>query len=157
MIRAILAADEAWGIGKNGTLPWPRNPVDLRWFKECTLGHLVVMGRNTWESLPKKPLPGRKNLVITSQRMGRMVSTCYLQWFKDNHRYLEGSEDIWIIGGAQLILGTLDIIDEIWLSNIQGTYDCDTFLPMDVISKRFVEHSKTFNRDGLETTTFIRR
>ena len=59
MIRAILAHDAYWGIGKDGDLPWPKNPDDLKWFKECTEGGVVVMGKTTWDSLPNKPLPKR--------------------------------------------------------------------------------------------------
>ena len=66
MIRAILACDEDWGIGKAGTLPWPHNPADLKWFKETTSGGVVAMGKATWDSLPNKPLPNRNNIVITS-------------------------------------------------------------------------------------------
>ena len=57
MIKAILACDDEWGIGKNGDLPWPHNPADLRWFKNNTLNSVIVMGKSTWDSLPRKPLP----------------------------------------------------------------------------------------------------
>jgi len=67
VIRAILACDDNWGIGKNGTLPWPHNPADQKWFKECTINSTVVMGKTTWDDpdMPK-PLPKRRNVVITS-------------------------------------------------------------------------------------------
>ena len=68
MINAIFAVDSQGGLGKNGSLPWPKNSEDLRWFKQNTLGHIVVMGGNTWrDPLMPKPLPGRINVVITSQ------------------------------------------------------------------------------------------
>ena len=66
MIRAILACDQDWGIGKDGDLPWPHNPDDLKWFKEQTTGSVVAMGKRTWDSLPTKPLPNRNNVVVTS-------------------------------------------------------------------------------------------
>ena len=69
MIKAILACDENWGIGKAGTLPWLHNPADLKWFKQMTTGSTVVMGRKTWDSLPVKPLPNRKNIVVSSNRV----------------------------------------------------------------------------------------
>ena len=64
MISAIVAVDENFGIGFNGDL-LEHIPEDLKHFKELTSGHTVVMGRKTWDSLPKKPLPNRHNLVIT--------------------------------------------------------------------------------------------
>ena len=63
MIKAILACDEDWGIGKDGELPWPHNSADLKWFKENTTGGVVVMGKSTWDSLPFKPLPKRENII----------------------------------------------------------------------------------------------
>ena len=65
MIKAILACDEDWGIGKDGDMPWPHNPADLKWFKENTTGGVVVMGKSTWDGLPFKPLPKRENIIVT--------------------------------------------------------------------------------------------
>src|SRR6056297_2869461 len=108
MIRAILACDEDWGIGKNGDLPWPHNPADLKWFKQCTDGGVVVMGRKTWESLPRKPLPNRMNYVITSDPdiepgyYGRFSSKDIGRAIRSIIQYRMTPEpDIWIIGGAQ--------------------------------------------------------
>ena len=64
MISIIAAVSEDFGIGKNNDLLW-NIPEDLRRFKKLTWGKTVIMGRKTWESLPGKPLPGRKNIVIT--------------------------------------------------------------------------------------------
>ena len=65
MISAIVAVDNNWGIGFNGDL-LEHIPEDLKYFKELTSGGVVIMGRKTWDSLPKKPLPNRVNIVITS-------------------------------------------------------------------------------------------
>lgn len=65
MISAIVAVDNDWGIGFNGDL-LEHIPADLKYFKQLTSGHNVIMGRKTWDSLPKKPLPNRLNIVITS-------------------------------------------------------------------------------------------
>ena len=64
-MKAILAADADWGIGKDGTMPWPHNSDDLKWFKECTIDSTVIMGRKTWDSLPFKPLSDRQNIIIS--------------------------------------------------------------------------------------------
>ena len=144
VIRAILAHDAHYGIGKNGTLPWPKNSKDLQWFKECTNGCAVVMGRKTWESLPVKPLPNRKNKVISSSEV-QDATYAYTHDDVLNGVLTEISFEfpVWIIGGAQLVESSLDIIDELWLNNVDGDYDCDTFLPVKKINKMFkIEHSE---------------
>ena len=65
MISAIVAVDNNWGIGYNGNL-LEHIPADLKDFKQLTTGQVVIMGRKTWDSLPKKPLPNRLNIIITS-------------------------------------------------------------------------------------------
>mgnify|MGYP003323142260 CR=1 FL=1 len=68
MIKAILACDEDWGIGKDGNLPWPHNPEDLKWFKKNTLNQVVVMGSKTWnDPFMPTPLKHRENILITSK------------------------------------------------------------------------------------------
>ena len=67
-IDMIWAQDKNGGIGKNGTLPWNISE-DLQNFKKVTWGHPIIMGRKTWESLPFKPLPNRRNIVLSSQKV----------------------------------------------------------------------------------------
>jgi dihydrofolate reductase len=151
-INAILACDENWGIGNNGELPWPKNSADLKWFKDTTLNSAVVMGRGTWYSGMPKPLPKRRNIVITNTPIDGVE--CYtLDQFKSTYSFM--SQPIWIIGGAQLLESSLDIIEEIWLSRIKGTYKCDTFLPKDQILKKFEKYEHYF--DGELTTEKYRR
>ena len=136
MIKAILACDQDWGIGKDGDLPWPHNPEDLKWFKKSTTGSVVVMGKSTWDSLPVKPLPNRNNIIITSSE--KDIDQAGYQFIKfdiakEELVNMSKSQDVWIIGGAKLVKGLLDIIDEFHLSRIQGSFDCDTFLPRSLI------------------------
>jgi dihydrofolate reductase len=137
MIRAILAHDAYWGIGKDGDLPWPKNADDLKWFKETTTGSAIVMGRKTWESFPKKPLPNRQNIVVSSKEIEGAKYT----FNKDNYEKrivdLNYEVPVWIIGGAQLVETCLPIIDELWLNDVGGVYDCDTFLPKQKITEKF--------------------
>jgi dihydrofolate reductase len=143
-VNAILAHDAFWGIGKDGDLPWPKNSDDLKWFKEKTVGGVVVMGRKTWESLHVKPLPNRLNYVISSSNnISRGYHGTYggdniVEVIKDKivKRYSDQSK-IWIIGGAQLVESCLEIIDELWLNDVGGVYDCDTFLPKQKITEQF--------------------
>lgn len=69
MIKAILACDDKGGVSKDGTLPWPHNSRDLKWFKDNTAGHIVVMGSTTWNDkhMPR-PLPKRKNYLVTTRK-----------------------------------------------------------------------------------------
>ena len=128
MIKAILACDEDWGIGKDGELPWPHNSADLKWFKENTTGGVVVMGKSTWDSLPFKPLPKRENIIVTRSNQDTGIT---------NYQFKE-TKDIWIIGGAKLIEGLFDIITEFHLSKIKGIYDCDTYLPGKFIKEHYL-------------------
>jgi dihydrofolate reductase len=137
MIKAILACDQEWGIGKNGALPWPHNSADLKWFKEHTNNSTIVMGRKTWESLPVKPLPNRENIVVTSGLVKGPDVVVDIRSFYKILPQIKFQKDVWIIGGAQLVEHCLDIIDEFYLSRIQGIYDCDTFLPADLIMDKF--------------------
>ena len=159
MIKAILACDENWGIGKAGTLPWPHNSADLKWFKDSTMGTTMVMGRNTWNSLPVKPLPGRRHIVISKgefKEFSPNVTRMYLEYFKKYHNMF-GIFDFTIIGGAQLVESCLDIIDEFWLSRIAGTYDCDVFLPRELIMAQFVQADVAQPNTDLNITRWIRK
>ena len=151
MIRAILACDDDWGIGKDGDLPWPHNPADLKWFKENTTGGVVAMGKATWDSLPNKPLPNRNNIVVTSSENDYNGGGYHYMKFntaKTEHTNMDRLQDVWIIGCAQLVSGLLSIIDEIWLSRIAGVYNCDVFLPRDMIEATFELYSSR-KEDGI--------
>jgi len=142
LIKAILACDDTGGVSKDGTLPWPNNSTDLKWFKNNTAGHIVVMGSTTWEDphMPR-PLPGRVNVLVTSREKD----------YPGAHRYINGdipahlrSLEIespglitWVIGGPNIIEQCLGVIDEFYISRIPGEYDCDTFLPLRKIESLF--------------------
>jgi dihydrofolate reductase len=160
MIRAILACDDGWGIGKDGDLPWPKNAADLKWFKENTLGGVVVMGKSTWDSLPdnSKPLPKRNNVVVTSKEK-RELGPYHFMTFEtalNSVPQMNGLQNVWIIGGAQLVEGFIDLIDEFYLSRIEGTYDCDTFLPKNLIEEKFRLHVKKENF-GVNAEIWVRK
>jgi dihydrofolate reductase len=166
MIKAILACDDDWGIGKAGTLPWPHNSADLKWFKQMTNGKAVVMGRKTWDSLPVKPLPNRLNFVISSTSMehynprphGSYGGSDVSKIVKDiiEARYSD-IDDVWLIGGATLIESCINIIDEFWLNHMHGNYDCDVFLPRDLIMAQFVQADVEHTNTDLNITRWIRK
>ena len=142
MIRAILACDDTGGVSKNGTLPWPHNSRDLKWFKDNTAGHIVVMGSTTWEDLGMpRPLPKRTNVLVTTRKNDYAGADAYVSGNLLNEiKLLEKNYPsliTWVIGGPNIIEQTLGVIDEFYLSRIPGDYDCDTHLPMKKIETLF--------------------
>lgn len=162
MIKAIMAADEDWGIGKNGTLPWPKNKEDLLHFKNKTIGHVVVMGSGTWNdpAFPK-PLPGRSNVIITRSPgltqggvslfagASLFISGDILETIQDIDKSIE--QDVWIIGGASIFGQCLPIIEEFHVTRIKGTYECDVLFKVPDWYK-VVSH-----QDGSENSYFVYR
>jgi dihydrofolate reductase len=129
-MKAIIACDPKGGIGYQNKLPWSKIEGDLPRFKELTTGKTVVMGRNTWDSLPRKPLPNRINYVVSSHGPieGAIVGPL---------DFLNRDSDDWIIGGAMLILSCWDSIDEIHLSRTFTEYTCDTFIDLLKLEQEF--------------------
>jgi dihydrofolate reductase len=126
MLKAVFACDDNWGIGKNGDLPWPHNSEDLKWFKSMTDGKTVIMGRKTWESLPIKPLPNRRNIVVSRNNIEGVETLSHLKFLD----FVENSKnEVCLIGGSKLFDSCVHLIDELWLSRIEGDFNCDTFLP----------------------------
>ena len=114
-LGAIWAQSLDGVIGNGEDMPW-HLPEDLKHFKETTMGQPIIMGRRTWESLPKKPLPGRANHVLSSREPGEWSDGAYVSTDLPD---LE--TDAWIIGGGQLYEATLDEVDVIELTLIDAT------------------------------------
>lgn len=132
-ISAICAIDEDNGIGKDNSIPW-YNPSDLRFFKSFTINKIVVMGKNTWISLPKKPLPQRINVVISSSAdfaitPDKIFSNLDLALSSLHSEHPK--KEIVIIGGSQLYKSAEPYIDEFVITHVTGSHDCDTFLNVD--------------------------
>ena len=149
-----MACDDNGGIGKDGSLPWPRNKKDLQYFRELTLNHVVVMGRATWNSGMPKPLAHRKNYVVSRtasnntfpEADGALLATDIdNQIAKLKEQYPE--QIVWMIGGAILFQHALHLVDEIYLNRIKGDYDCDTFIPLPDIEKQFNLEQSTASDD----------
>lgn len=141
-IKAILACDENGGVGFKGTLPWPHVKRDFQWFKNNTVGHVVIMGSTTYldPDMPK-PMPQRVNVVATSDPKKAPLAAKYITGNLKESVKKTASEFpgliTWVIGGAKIIEQTLDVIDEFYLSRIPGKFECDTFLPIDTIEQEF--------------------
>lgn len=133
-IIAAVAADR--GIGYKGDLLW-HIPADLKHFKQLTLGAPVIMGRHTWESLPKRPLPGRRNIVVSGnpvyQAEGAEVFGSLEEALQIGTAGIDGNgedKDMFIIGGASLYAAALPMADALELTEIEAVADnCDTYFP----------------------------
>lgn len=131
MISAIVAVDNNWGIGFNGDL-LEHIPEDLKYFKQLTSGCVVVMGRKTWDSLPKKPLPNRLNIVITSQERHFEEMAAFIPFSEAVSRLKRSpKEDDWfIIGGGQIYKELLPYCDRVYVTKIFKDHDqVDTYFP----------------------------
>lgn len=113
-------------IGAHNTLPW-RLPEDLKYFRTRTLGHPIVMGRKTWDSLGRA-LPGRRNLVV-SRQVG--WATAGAETFASLEAAIAacGEEDVFVIGGAQLYAAALPIATRLYLTEIDADFEGDAFFP----------------------------
>jgi dihydrofolate reductase len=111
--RGIIAAVSPEGvIGVGGKIPW-HYPADMKRFKRLTSGGTVIMGRHTWESLPKRPLGGRRNLVVTRRRLDGV------ECFESVPSALAACEgDVWFIGGARIYEEALEHADFIDLTRV---------------------------------------
>ena len=138
MINGIVAVEKNHGIGFNGSMPWPRLYNDLRFFKEKTLDQIVVMGRKTWESIGSKPLPNRINLVLSNSTIhGANCFSNKADWLLDYCRIFYPYKEIYIIGGSAVYQHYLPKINKFYITEINQSYECDTFFNMNYIQDNF--------------------
>ncbi len=130
LIAFVVAVAENGVIGSHGKLPW-RIPEDMKWFKEKTMGKPIVMGRKTWQSFPRKPLPGRTNIVVT--RDGTFAAEGAITAPTLDHALAvalrENPSEIMIIGGAEIYRALLPKADRIYLTSVHGEFEGDTYFP----------------------------
>jgi len=128
-IGIIVALDENNGIGHEGGLLCYL-PNDLKHFKEVTSGHTVIMGRRTYESLPKGALPNRINVVITSDAADNYPGCIVVRSVEEALTHCKEGEKIFIIGGGQLYHSTFHLTSQLYLTRIHHIFtDADTFFP----------------------------
>lgn len=152
-MKAIFAVDTRGGIGKGGSLPWPKNKEDFAWFKQHTLGKTVVMGRNTWDdpAFPK-PLPNRTNIVVTSKPI-EVEHVITVSSIND----ASIPDDAFVIGGANLIKSFADRLDVIYITRFNKDYDCDVFVDLGHLLNNFtIVESKVVGELIFETWTLCK-
>ncbi len=125
-LSIIAAHDPNLVIGADGKLPW-HYKKDLQFFKKTTMGHPIVMGRGVFEELNEKPLPGRKNIVLSQTKSYDQAETC-----SSLPEALEKAGDsgkIFIIGGGEVYRQTIGMADELIITLIHKEFEGDTFFP----------------------------
>jgi dihydrofolate reductase len=129
-LALVVAMAENRVIGKSGTLPW-RIPEDMKWFREITMGKPCIMGRKTWESLPKKPLPGRLNIVVTRDRAYEAAGATVVTSLDAAVAVAtqEGAEEVAVIGGAQIYAEALKRAERIYLTRVHAAIEGDVVFP----------------------------
>jgi dihydrofolate reductase len=159
-MQAILNVDKNWGIGFEGDQPF-YIPEDLRFFRDKTLGGVVVMGRATLEALPGgRPLKGRTNIVLTRKRGFSADDAIICHSFEElferlsnfAHKNIFGPEDIFVIGGAEIYAALLEYCSKAYITKIFAEADCDRFFPnLDEMEDwRLVSMSEIKNYEGIE-------
>ncbi len=157
MIIGIVAISKNFAIGRAGRLPW-HYPADLKFFKETTTGHAIVMGATTWRSIGK-PLPNRLNVVLSrSGNIETPVDVMRLSSKKDVLELAERSEgDVFIIGGAKTFEDFADVIEKWFVTEVPVTIeDADTFMPKDFLDDFELVDSRNL-ADGLRIKILRRK
>lgn len=145
-----MAADRA--IGLNNTMPW-RLPDDLKLFKRLTMGHPILMGRKTWESLGR-PLPGRQNIVLTRSANYQAEGAIVIH----DHAELNAIElmhpEVMVIGGAQIYELMLPLMQGIYVSEVAGEWEADTWFPE--FKNQFPHRKELEQFEGFVSTLYSR-
>lgn len=136
-LAAIVAMASNRCIGRDNTLPW-RLPEDLKRFKQLTLGHTLVMGRKTYESIGR-PLPGRTTLVVTRQKDWTAAEGVQVAHSLEDALARARGPEVFLAGGAQLYAQAMDRVGRLYLTRIDQAYEGDTFFPeVDLTTWRLV-------------------
>ncbi len=130
VVKILVACDENRVIGKNNTLIW-HLPADLKRFKELTTGQVIIMGRKTYESIGR-PLPNRINIVITRQTGYQPEGVIIVHSLEEALLKAKSLHrgDIYVVGGAEIYEQSMDLADEIELTQLHDIFDGDAFFPI---------------------------
>ena len=141
MFKAIMAVDDKGGISRDGSMPWPKNSSDLKWFKKNTLNAIVIMGRATWEDpFMPSPLVNRLNILVTNQNKNK---------YPGADEYISGNiidgvvnltqkynnKDFYIIGGSEILNQLFELVEEFYLTRIYGDFKCDKKIDLNIINR----------------------
>lgn len=128
MISIIVAVSEDMGIGRNNDLLW-HIPEDLKRFRKLTYGKSIIMGKKTWESLPRKPLPGRKNIVITDNRDDCFESSVTAYSIADALSKCSKDDEVFVIGGGSIYRQFMPFADRLYITHVHKKAEADIYFP----------------------------
>ncbi|MBR5671229.1 MAG: dihydrofolate reductase, partial [Bacteroidales bacterium] len=184
-INIIVAVADDWAIGREGDMPWHIS-ADMKFFKATTMGHSLVMGRRTWESIGSRPLPGRQNIVVSARLAAEWaaaaekdcdcasaekedgtlvgVCPCGAVAVSSLEAAFEAASDteIFVMGGGMIYRQAMDVADRLYVTHVHTTVpDADTYFPaIDPEVWALAERSNTTQdeRSGLkyEFRTYVR-
>ena len=158
MITLVLAMAENGVIGKGGAIPW-RIADDMKRFKALTLGKPVIMGRKTWDSLPRKPLVDRPNIVVTRQAGWSADGAVTAVSFDDALGKARDAAEVMVIGGGEIYRAALLRADRIELTQVHHAFDGDAHFAFDASAWQEIARADHATPDGLAYSyvTLIRR
>ncbi|MEJ6776618.1 MAG: dihydrofolate reductase [Crocinitomicaceae bacterium] len=159
-VALIVAMDIERGIGKDNDLMW-HLPEDMKFFKETTLGQVVVMGRKNYDSIPTKyrPLPKRENVILTRNKNYNAEKGCVafnsIKECMDAYK-AETERTVFIIGGGEIYKIALDegYVDEMYITHVNDNYRPDTFFPDFDLAQWNVKTIKTYEKDEENEASF---
>jgi len=127
-LSIIVAIAQNYAIGKDNKLLWHISE-DMKWFKKVTAGHTVIMGKNTYFSLPFRPLPNRRNIVITDIP-GEKIEGCEMAYsIEDAINKADSEKENFIIGGASIYRQFFIIVQKLYITYVYSDFEADTFFP----------------------------
>jgi dihydrofolate reductase len=147
IISIIVAVDEKNGIGKSGGLPW-RLPSDLKRFKKITMGHHLLMGRKTYETIGR-PLPGRVMIIVTRKKDYHPEGCIIVNSIEEgiDHANRKNESELFIIGGGEIFTETIEFAGKIYLTTVHADTMADIFFPGYEMSNWTVLHKEAVPRD----------
>ncbi len=128
MISIIVAVSDDWGIGRGNELLW-HIPEDMKRFKSLTMGKAVIMGKKTWESLPRKPLKGRKNIVLTDDPHDLIEGAVTAYSIEDAIRKCGNDEEVFIIGGGSVYRQFVALAGRLYITHVHKKAPADVYFP----------------------------
>jgi len=147
MISIIVAVSDNLGIGKDNDLLW-HIPEDLKRFKKLTMGKTLIMGKKTWESLPRKPLPGRKNIVLTDIPEECIDCSVTAYSIEDALNKCSKDEEIFIIGGGSVYRQFMPLADRLYITHVHKKSSADVYFPkIDLRKWKVIEREECISED----------
>lgn len=127
-ISIIVAIAKNYAIGKNNQLLWHISE-DMKWFKKTTSGHTVIMGKNTYYSLPLRPLPKRRNIVISDIK-GELIDGCEMAYsLQEAIDLADSGKENFIIGGASIYRQFFPVVKKLYITWVYSDFEADVFFP----------------------------